>query len=137
MRIKGCLLQRFLAGNTLSASSSMFPAPKSDRHRAQNVPEPLRSLGGGELDVLGDVPGPGGQWPIFLLTSPALMQVCRPGTSLLPSGRVPGVCRTTIGEGHATLGAARAVVFIVPNCSGMSLSVLDFTQIDKAWAFFG
>lgn len=52
VEIKGSLLQRFLAGNMLSASSSMFPAPKSDRHRVQNVPEPLRSLGGGELDVL-------------------------------------------------------------------------------------
>lgn len=100
----------------LSASSSMFPAPKCDRHRVQNVPEPLRSLSGGELDVLRDVPGPCGQWPISLLTNPALMQVCRPGTSLLASQSVPGLCRMTIGEGLATLGAAGGVVFITLHC---------------------
>lgn len=93
----------------------MFPAPNSGRHRVQNVPEPLRSLGGGELDMLGDILGLCGQWPISLLTNPALMQVCRPGTSLLPSQSVPGLYRKTTGEGHATLGAAGGVVFITPH----------------------
>lgn len=114
--ITGSLLQRFLASKMLSASSSMFPAPRSDRHRVQNVPEPLRSLSGGELGMLGDVPGPCGQWPISLLTNAALMQVCRPGTSLLASQSGPGLCRTTVGEGHATLGAAGGVVSITLHC---------------------
>lgn len=76
------------------SASSMFPAPKCDRHRVQNVPEPLRCPGGGELDMLGDIPGPCGQWPISLLTNPAVMQVC----SLAHPRSLPRACQGCAGQ---------------------------------------